>query len=309
MAQLDRFKLTAISWDSDKEPHKFSSWVETFSSLVRSTEHGTYLEDFLDQKLDRQISQPMAIPSYLLNDDDFSSPSPSRHSRDLGSDEDETAPSVDNDGPPSAAKSGRTAFSLQRSTIKYRDMPEGARTLDALLYNILRINVKGAKNALLSCVAFPSYVQAMTVLVKHMDISRNDRKTKAFEQADKLTFDGDVHSYQIKAIHMVKELFDAKCSIMDFALTKIMKSFNGRCKSVQFDIAKDINTREINDQTNVFDMIQGYCADIASVGDTRAEVNAIGDQCTYCHKSGHTISNCFKKQREESPDPSSAQII
>lgn len=298
MAQLDRFKLTAVCWDSDKEPNKFNSWMETFSSLVRSTEHGPPLEDFLDKKLGRVTSQPVAVPSFISADDDFDPPP-------VSSDEDEevsnAAPDVAASSRTGSGRSASTAFTLLAANVKYRDMSAASRTLDALLYNILKMNVKGSKNALLSCVTFPSYVQAVSVLVKHMDISRNDRKTRAFEQADKLTYRGDVHAYQIEAINVIKELFDAKCSIMDYALTKVMQSFDGKCKQIQYDIAKDINTQDIGDHTNVFDMIQGYCADIASVGDSKAtSAHAVGEACTYCGKPGHIEKVCFKKQRDDS---------
>ena len=53
MAQLDRFKLSALSWDSDKDPKGFYLWIENMASLVRSTDHGPPLEDMLDSKLGR----------------------------------------------------------------------------------------------------------------------------------------------------------------------------------------------------------------------------------------------------------------
>jgi hypothetical protein len=253
MAQLDRIKITAICWDSDREPGKFNSWLETFSSLVRSTADRPALEEFLDYKLNRQVSQPVAVPSFITEDDDFALGEayvpPHRAAAQGGSTGAGSTPGAPPESPlscyeellpPSPDRSGRSshsqrsAFTLAPAPLKYRDMPEASRSLDALLYNILKMNVKGSKNALLSCVQYPSYVQAVSVLVKHMDISRNDRKTRAFDSADKLTFTGDVHAYQIAAIGVVKELFDAKCTIMDFALTKIMKSFDGRNKPIQY---------------------------------------------------------------------------
>ena len=304
MASLDRFKITAVTWDSDRDPSKYNSWIDTFSSLVRSTEHGPPLEDFLDHKLNRCTSQPMAVPSFITQDDDFAplsecpSPNSAANAAEAPDEDEEEDPEFAPGAPSMGGRTTRSAFVLAPAAIKYRDLPEESRILDAMLYNILKMNIKGSKQALLSCVAFPSYVQAVAVLSKHMDISRNDRKTKAFDAADKLTFRGDVHAYQIEAINAIKELFDAKCSIMDYALTKIMKSFDGKNKSIQYDIARDINTQDITDQTNVFDMIQGYCADMASVGDSKTHVNAVGEHCDYCNKAGHTSAVCFKKQND-----------
>ena len=35
MAQLEKFKLPAVLWDSDKEPRQFLVWLENFGTLVR----------------------------------------------------------------------------------------------------------------------------------------------------------------------------------------------------------------------------------------------------------------------------------
>ena len=67
----------------------------------------------------------------------------------------------------------------------YKDLLAESRALDGLLYNVLLMNVKGSANTLLECVQHPSYIQGMIVLVKHIDISRSDRKARAFEGVDK----------------------------------------------------------------------------------------------------------------------------
>ena len=72
-------------------------------------------------------------------------------------------------------------------------MSKQTRTLDTMLYNILRLNIKGSKSELLSSVMFPSYVQGMIGIYKHMEINCTDHKTRAFSSADSLVFDGDVH--------------------------------------------------------------------------------------------------------------------
>ena len=50
---LEKFKLTAVAWDSDKDPGGYHLWIENFGSMVRATEHGSLLEDMLDSKLGR----------------------------------------------------------------------------------------------------------------------------------------------------------------------------------------------------------------------------------------------------------------
>ena len=66
----------------------------------------------------------------------------------------------------SLAKARRAQGRLQEAWATWRQsagdahfaaLSEEAKTLDALLYNVLRMNVKGTKQSLLSCVTFPSY--------------------------------------------------------------------------------------------------------------------------------------------------------
>ena len=124
-----------------------------------------------------------------------------------------------------------------------------------MLYNVIRMNVKGSKNEMLRHVSFPSYVQGMCVLYKHVDICAVGRKTSAFEKMDDLQFKGDIQAYQFEAISSIQELFDSKANIVDYALSKVMKSFEGRSKTIQFRIADDINNTKDTKTLNVFDMM------------------------------------------------------
>ena len=71
MVPIDKFKLSAVTWDSDKNPTGFTKWMSEFSSLVASTEHGATLEKFLDEKLDRRKNTRVTVPSFITTDDDF----------------------------------------------------------------------------------------------------------------------------------------------------------------------------------------------------------------------------------------------
>ena len=53
MTALDKFKISALPWDADKELNGFYVHLENFGSLVRATEHGDWLEDMVDSKLHR----------------------------------------------------------------------------------------------------------------------------------------------------------------------------------------------------------------------------------------------------------------
>ena len=80
MTALEKFKLSVVTWDSDKEPAGFDRWMGTLSALVRATEHGPPLEHFLDRKLGRRRQQKITIPSFITDDEDFDAPAEAQDS-------------------------------------------------------------------------------------------------------------------------------------------------------------------------------------------------------------------------------------
>ena len=159
MAQLEKFKLSTYVWDSDKDPKGFNIWLENVSSMVRATEHGTPLEDMLDSKLRRRPALNQNVPTFILDDPDFGTVAMSGASGESAQVDDDDVISIG------------SLFTTGEHTGKYADLPMETRQLDGLLYNVLRRNVRGSKHALLSSVTFPSYVQAILILDKHMGIS------------------------------------------------------------------------------------------------------------------------------------------
>ena len=304
MAQLDKFKITALTWDSDKDPSGFYIWMENMSSLVRATAHGAPLEQMLDVKLRRPMVQAASIPSFILNDPDFAPINTTEPAAQPDDEEDE-------DLPDDASVSN---FSLGSSGLRYSELSEDTRALDALLYNVLKINVKGSRNSLIPCVTFPSYVHAMCVLSKHMDISKTDRILRAIGAWDKLLFKGNVASYQTEVMSLKRELDASGANITHFMMGKIMRSFDGKSKTVQFKIAEDLNTRQIDETLNVYDLVQTYCADLASVGDgNSAKVGNVNIVCHECGESGHKRPDCPKlkaakaKEKKKSDDKAKAR--
>ena len=221
MVSIDKFKLSAVTWDSDKNPTGFTKWMSEFSSLVASTEHGATLEKFLDEKLDRRKHTRVTVPSFITTDDDFLDDLAPDEVPDAEEEDEENAQSgveevASHTGVP-ATPGGR---SLCRSSKRYSGFTAEEKALDAMLYNVIRMNVKGSKNEMLRHVSFPSYVQGMCVLYKHVDICAVGRKTSAFDKMDDLQFKGDIQAYQIEAIASIQELFDSKANIVDYALSK-----------------------------------------------------------------------------------------
>ena len=300
MTSLEKFKLSVVTWDSDKDPSGFANWMDTMSALVRATEDGPPLEDFLDRKLNRRRQQRITIPSFIMDDDDFA---PAAYGREASGEDNSDEPIPDDE---SVSNVTRSAFHMPGANIPYRDLPDKTITLDKMLYNVLLMNVKGSKSALLQCVTFPSYVQGICVLAKHTDISRSDRITRAFDSLDSLQFKGDIQMYQIDAMTSIRELFESGASLMHYALSRVMKSFDGKSKTIQYKIAQDINSQTVDDNLNIYDLVQSYCADMAAVGDGKLNsIKAVKSEkrCYKCHELGHIAKECSKnKNGNGSPD-------
>ena len=183
MATLEKFKLSALIFDYDKDPKGFFLWLESMGGFVRSTEGGPELEDMLDSKLHRaSFAVQGVIPSFLLLDPDFDpvpslAPHPPSEPRVSRSETADTASvtigsavdtvlgsAVPGGAAPSAVTGGSGAtgqFSLGQHHTAFSDLPDVSKKLDAVLYNILRMNIKGSIASLLNFVRFPSYVKVL----------------------------------------------------------------------------------------------------------------------------------------------------
>ena len=245
----------------------------TMSAMVRSISYGAEVEDYLDKKLDRRRSEQITVPSFIADDPDFAPDPSSGRGGSAGEDEAEVSTH--------SIASGGSNVTIGSATLgsagPYLQLSDGAKELDVMLYNILQMSVTGSKNILISCCGGISYIKAMCVLARHADISRNDRMTQAFTTMDNLKFNGDVRIWQTDAVSAIRELLDSQASIMHYMLTRVMHSFKGNLKTVQYQIADEINSTTIDDKYNIFDMVQNVATDIASVGDsTRTQkVNAV----------------------------------
>ena len=285
MASLDKYKLHNNTWDSDTNPSGFWEFMFLMSATVRAIKWGSVLEDYIDVKLGRVQQHAVMTPSFITDDPDFDIPS-----RPEGSDGEEVS-SGDTDSEAAATSSkvtaatgvtaGSTGSQALNSAGSYYELPAEARELDSVLYSILRVCVRGSKRILLTSVKIPPYVQAIVILARHSDISKTDRITKAFDSLDRFQFNGDVTIWQTEGVAKIRELLDSRASIMHYILSRVMKSFSGKLKAIQYRIVEDINSRVVTDETNVFDMMQTYAVEIASAGDSRqAGVNSVDTETT-----------------------------
>ena len=209
MTSLEKIKLQANVWDSDKNAAGFASWSARFETLTSSLAHGVPLKQFLDCALERESTQERMTPSWLLSDM-FADP------EDLKIEAEARAALKEKDAESDAMSASTVAQSSVRGTTAiptaypfktYAELPEESRKLDSELYPLLQQVVTGSKATLLTHVPRPSYVLGMLVLYKHIDISASDRMMNAFNRMDKVKFSGDVHEYQIECVSAVQEMY------------------------------------------------------------------------------------------------------
>ena len=272
MADLEKFKLLSLYWEGDKNGEGVFVYLKNFGNMVRSTASGYHLEDMLDSKL-RQASMLTSImkgsvPSCLLLDPDFAAfAPPALDSIPVTEDvEGEASAEAVNDSASVNANVASAAigsaitggtFTLGTHSVAYRNLPLAARKLDAMLYNIFKLSIRGSKQALLQSVIFPSCVQAVIVLVKHMDISRMSRIGHAFTGLQSLYFHGDVLRFQSDFLAVKRELDTTGASVTHLIMTlcQLMKAFDGKSKTVQFKIADDINKMDVDGpDINLYDI-------------------------------------------------------
>ena len=91
---------------------------------------------------------------------------------------------------------------------------------------------------------------------------------------------------------MKRELDNTRATITHLIMSQLMKSFEGKSKAVQFKIAEDFNKMDVNSpEVNLYDMVQGYCADLATVGDSKPHVVGVVT-CTVCQSDAHESAEC-----------------
>ena len=277
-------------------------------SQAGSLHHGTDIEDYLDIKLTRQMHQQMLISSVISDDPDFVMPSDHPEMmQTMFADGEEEEQSGDTDSMANvtvtSGATGRTVRSMDSlrraqsqsttalpSAGSYYSLSAGACKLDRMQFSILRTLVIGTKCVLLDCTQDQSYIQGMCLLYKHCGISRNDRIHNAFNgMDDHIKFGTNAQLWATTSITAVRELYSSKASLMHYCLTRIMHSLDGKYKTVQYQIAADLNALNEGDDVNIYDLMQTYASMISSVGDSvqKPIMGVQDDTCHSCGEIGH----------------------
>ena len=100
-------------------------------------------------------------------------------------------------------------------------------------------------------------------------------------------FHGHVLRFQSDFLAVKRELDTTQASVTHLVMCQLMKAFDGKSQTVQFKIVDDFNKMILDDpNNNLYDLVQGYCADLATVGDSKP--HAVGAViCTVCQSETH----------------------
>ena len=297
MASLGSYKLSpAQHWDSDSNPYGFNDWIKEMSSLVRTLRKGDILENFLDEKLKRVAKHSSLMSKVLLDDEDFHN---------------DAITAIIGEAERSSTSILVTTQTLgaARAEHKYKDFDPETIELDQRLYSVLHQCIKGSRAAILEQVICPSYVQAVIVFHQHLNLSASDRKVRALDSISTLRFSGDTHLYQIEATKRIRELMDSRCTMEDWILFVLMRSFDAGHEHIQYQLAEVINKDRQPGNTNFFELITKYMSMIqcVTVQNKSLGINMMKEDksCSYCGKKGHLEVECYTKKRDEGQGKSS----
>ena len=347
MATLDKFKLTAAVWDSDKNPDGFLDWFKQICDLVRSLNGGNELVEWVYTKLGIQVRIPATTPAFISTDPEFdfpgsgtpviapstpgpqpaSIPYPSIGGRPLtpvpetrGTGDAGSTSSITRSLPlRSQQQPSTTSSSNLRSTgVSWSELSAQAKELDKYMFSILGLNLKGRARTLLnSAGGYPSFVAAICILYKNMDLSKSLRRTNALLSITKITLKDDIQEWVTELLSAINEVYESGATLEDFILIHTMQSIQGKSKTVQYLIADDINQRDENTTFHIYDLIHKYATLMASVGDATksavtlqadtmvAGTNYLGKKvpiwknatCSKCQQKGHKMWHCPKRSR------------
>ena len=116
----------------------------------------------------------------------------------------------------------------------------------------------------------------------------------AFSRLQNLFFHGDVLRFQSDFLAVKHELDTTWASITHLVICQLIKAFDGKSKTVQLKIADDFTMIILDDPNiNVYDLVQGYRADLATLGDSTRKCHAVGAViCTVCQSETHDSAEC-----------------
>ena len=66
--------MSALTWDSDKNPNGFNHFVSQMDGMARNMKGGPELIEFADYKLDRKTVKESTVPTFISEDPDFDDP-------------------------------------------------------------------------------------------------------------------------------------------------------------------------------------------------------------------------------------------
>lgn len=102
-----------------------------------------------------------------------------------------------------------------------------------------------------------------------MEMSRFERTSQALSGLDYIQWKGVARTYQVDVMNAMREIRACQANMTHLILSRIVKSFEGKSKTIQYKVVEIINSGvDIDETLNLYDIIQSICYDIATVGDT-----------------------------------------
>ena len=113
----------------------------------------------------------------------------------------------------------------------------------------------------------------------------------AFSRLQNLFFHGDVLRFQSDFLAVKHELNTTQASVTHLIICQLMKCGKSKTVRMQFKVADDLNKMVDDPDINLYVLVQGYCADLATVGDSSPHTSG-AIICTVCQSETHESAEC-----------------
>ena len=260
-------KFRDCAFASDKNANNFAQWTKLISGIIRNITGGAPLEAFLDQFLNRKVSQATR-PSFL-NDPRLASSVRGLHSPAASSRTTSTATRLP------LPRDSPSAPSWVQTYDTYADLPEDSQALDLLLFQSLYTIVTGPYLSIIADLQGDDarYTYVIIAMWQHNAMGASSRRLNALNDMMDLQYVGDAGKWKLELMAKAREVYASDLTIEHFIMHCAFKSFEGKNTQVQAMMAEDINANDGSDAFALEKLATKYSQFVATL--TSAKVTQI----------------------------------
>ena len=174
---------------------------------------------------------------------------------------------------------------------RFDSLKANMRKLDAKLYHILKLNVKGPSHDII-VHSQKSFVQAFIMLYTEHGATNMLRKTGLISKLFGQLFKGDINKFKQEFLQLIQDVLRSNITIQDIIIQCILNSLQGE----QYQAFKLVISKDLDDQDdpNPYDVLNSICSSLESSKDqsNTSVVRNVHKHCTRCRRNNHDVNHC-----------------